>query len=50
MDGDVGFEYLTLVVSALHPAITDITDHKDTMNDTPGAAAVYTRLDVSTLS
>ena len=40
MDADVGFEDLTLVVSSLHPAITDVTDHKDVMNDT---AAGYTR-------
>ena len=40
MDADVGFEDLTLVVSSLHPIITDVSEHKDTMNDT---VAGYTR-------
>jgi hypothetical protein len=40
MDPDVGFEDLTLVVSSLHPVITDVTEHKDIMNDT---VAGYTR-------
>ena len=40
MDRDVGFEDLTLVVSSLHPTITDVKEHKDTMNDT---VAGYTR-------
>ena len=40
MDGDVGFEDLTLVVSSLHPTIHEVAKHKDTMNDT---LAGYTR-------
>ena len=40
MDDDVAFEDLTLVVSSLHPIITDVAEHKDTMND---SVAGYTR-------
>ena len=40
MDNDVGFEDLVLVVSSLHPAVHDVSEHKDAMNDT---LAGYTR-------
>ena len=40
METDVGFEDLTLVVSSLHPTIHQVSEHKDTMNDT---VAGYTR-------
>ena len=40
MNGDIGFEDLTLVVSSLHPTIHEVSKHKDTMNDT---VAGYTR-------
>jgi hypothetical protein len=40
MDDEVGFEDLTLVVSSLLPVTHEVSEHKDTMNDT---LAGYTR-------
>ncbi len=40
MDKEVGFEDLTLVVSLLHPVIHQVSEHRDSMNDT---LAGYTR-------
>jgi hypothetical protein len=40
MENEVGFEDLTLVVSSLHPIKHEVSEHKDTMNDT---VAGYTR-------
>lgn len=40
MDEEVGFEDLTLVVSSLHPVAHEVSEHKDSMNDT---LAGYTR-------